>query len=45
MTLADAALFGYASTDNARPPAVVMSYGMGLDSSSLLPTAAVLQGM
>ncbi len=36
MTLAHAALFDYAHTDTARPPTVVMSYGMGLDSSSLL---------
>lgn len=36
MTLADAALFDYTSTDDAQPPAVVMSNGMGLDSSFMV---------
>lgn len=36
MTVGSAKLFDYTRTDTPRPPKVVISYGMGLDSSSLL---------
>lgn len=36
MTVSSATLFDYTRTDTPRPPKVVMSYGMGLDSALLL---------